>query len=141
MIQARAEDALPELEGERFSVLILSDVLEHIVDAEGVLRSCASLLEPGGTAVISVPNFRNFSVFYHLLMRGRLPEWDAGLFDRTHVRWTTKKLVSDWCEGAGLAVRTVTGNMTRRMRLLHWLGLGVFGDLPYRQILIVAEKI
>lgn len=38
-----------------FDVVISSHVLEHIADAEGVLRTLVPLLRPGGTACLAVP--------------------------------------------------------------------------------------
>jgi 2-polyprenyl-3-methyl-5-hydroxy-6-metoxy-1,4-benzoquinol methylase len=41
---------------ERFDTVVLSHVLEHVDSPGDVLRSCASLLAPGGRLVVVVPN-------------------------------------------------------------------------------------
>lgn len=46
------------LDGPRFDLILLRDVLEHIVDVEGALAKAAALLDPGGTV------FASFAPFY-----------------------------------------------------------------------------
>src|SRR5919197_1114652 len=51
-----------ELGGERFDVVVFSDVLEHLRDPGRVLRETVPLLEPkAGFVVASVPNVANVS--------------------------------------------------------------------------------
>src|SRR5919201_405087 len=47
----------------RFDALIAADVLEHLVDPWRALRAYAALLEPGGTAVVSLPNVAHWSTY------------------------------------------------------------------------------
>jgi trans-aconitate methyltransferase len=42
--------------GRRFDAAVLGHVLEHVADPVGLLRSTAGLLEPGGIAIVTVPN-------------------------------------------------------------------------------------
>lgn len=50
-------DAMP-FEGERFDLICLFDVLEHIPDDRGTLAALPALLAPGGRVIISVPAHR-----------------------------------------------------------------------------------
>ncbi len=43
--------------GERFSLILMLDVLEHMEDPVAALRKAWSLLVPGGTLLITVPAF------------------------------------------------------------------------------------
>ena len=52
-------------EGERFSSVLLINVLEHIPDDVGTLQSLSGLLEPGGRVVVYVP-----------AMNGLFTKWD-----------------------------------------------------------------
>lgn len=72
-----------------FDCLIAADVLEHLVDPWSVLRAFAALLQPGGTAVISLPNVRHAETFWALGRHGTWPRRPFGLFDETHLRWFT----------------------------------------------------
>lgn len=54
------DGALPDrvpFAGERFDLVALLDVLEHLGDDEGALRALAKRLEPGGLMLVSVPAF------------------------------------------------------------------------------------
>ncbi|HEY3188696.1 MAG TPA: class I SAM-dependent methyltransferase, partial [Solirubrobacteraceae bacterium] len=48
------EDA--ELDGERFDVVVLADVLEHLEDPVGALDRCAELLGPDGALLVVTPD-------------------------------------------------------------------------------------
>ncbi|MEX0774930.1 MAG: class I SAM-dependent methyltransferase [Phycisphaeraceae bacterium] len=82
--------------------LILADVMEHIPQAWDALACFARMVRPGGWVVISVPHMRNFSVLWHLILRGDWPEHDLGVFDRTHTQVTTRRRLERWCRAAGL---------------------------------------
>ena len=98
-VEALAADA-----GElgRFDCLIAADVLEHLVDPWAVLRAFAALLEPGGTAVVSLPNVRHWETFWQLGARGTWPRRTEGIFDRTHLRWFTLADAHELLVQAGL---------------------------------------
>src|SRR3954449_12837683 len=85
----------------RFDALIAADVLEHLVDPWAALRRYAALLEPGGTAVVSLPNVGHWSTYAHLL-RGTWPRRSEGIFDATHLRWFTLRDARELLEQAGL---------------------------------------
>ena len=54
----------------RFDTLICGDVLEHLVDPWAGAARFAGLLEPGGHAVVSLPNMRYWDTFRQLGLRG-----------------------------------------------------------------------
>lgn len=43
----------------RYDLVLFLDVLEHIADAEGAIAHAASLMEPGGVVLVTVPAFRH----------------------------------------------------------------------------------
>src|SRR5689334_3900050 len=55
-------EARPEVHGP-FDALIAADVLEHLKDPWGALHHYAQLLEPRGTAVVSLPNVAHWSTY------------------------------------------------------------------------------
>ena len=81
-----AEDLREVFADLRFEVILMLDVLEHLSDPARVLREVRDLLAPGGWAVISLPNVTHISLRLELLS-GRFVYRDAGLLDRTHVRF------------------------------------------------------
>src|SRR4051812_18039708 len=50
------EETLESLDAERFDVIVLADVLEHLDDPPAALDRCAELLAPGGSLVVVTPD-------------------------------------------------------------------------------------
>jgi SAM-dependent methyltransferase len=86
-----------------FDCLLAGDVLEHLRDPEEVLGSFALLLEPGGTAIVGLPNVRYWETFWQLGVRGAWPRRAVGIFDRDHLRWFTVADGLSLVESAGLS--------------------------------------
>jgi 2-polyprenyl-3-methyl-5-hydroxy-6-metoxy-1,4-benzoquinol methylase len=131
-----------ELGDEPFDAILASDVLEHLVDAEGVLARAVTRLRPGGAVVVSLPNVASVFVMLQLLSKS-WPRRKSGIFDRTHVRWFGKRDMVRLLEGAGLQVLRVEPYFTRypaiRAASLA-LSLYVFRDYWARQFLLLAVK-
>lgn len=45
--------------GEMFDIVICTEVLEHCLRPESVIRECSRVLKPGGCAIFSIPNYFN----------------------------------------------------------------------------------
>src|SRR3954471_3221949 len=81
-----ALDALPVPEGH-FDAIIFGDVLEHLRDPHGLLRTMRRYLSPQGRIVCSIPNLKHWTVVFPLLVNDRFEYADAGLLDRTHIHF------------------------------------------------------
>lgn len=92
-------DALPR----GLDAVVCADVLEHLARPEETLAFLAGLLRPGGVAVVSLPNAAHWTM-RRALLRGRFPQEDFGLFDRTHLRWFTRASAHALLRDAGLGV-------------------------------------
>jgi 2-polyprenyl-3-methyl-5-hydroxy-6-metoxy-1,4-benzoquinol methylase len=105
-----------DLEAElgRFDCLIAADVLEHLVDPWAALRAFATLLDPGASAVVSLPNVRYWETFWQLGRHGTWPRRPEGIFDRSHLRWFTLKDAYALCLQANLQVERVEPLMRLR---------------------------
>jgi SAM-dependent methyltransferase len=90
-----------------FDALIAADVLEHLKDPWAALRRYAELLEPGGTAVVSLPNVGHWSTYANLA-RGTWPRKPEGIFDAAHLRWFTLRDARDLLLQAGLRPTSLT---------------------------------
>ena len=85
-----------------FDCLIAADVLEHLRDPWAALQGAVSMLAPGGTAVVSLPNVLFWAGLLHVVRTRRWPREDEGLFDRTHLRWFGEADAVELLEQAGL---------------------------------------
>lgn len=91
---------LPYGEGY-FDCICFGDVLEHLVEPAAALRKYARWLAPNGVMVISFPNVAFCGVFA-MLGQGRWSYEDAGILDRTHLRFFTKTDMAETLRAAGL---------------------------------------
>ena len=94
-----------------FDCIIFADILEHLTDPWTSLGKALTLLRPGGSVVVSVPNVRHLSAFCAIFIRGSFPRRQRGLFDATHLRWFTFSDVSALCQNAGLRISYVNGHL------------------------------
>jgi 2-polyprenyl-3-methyl-5-hydroxy-6-metoxy-1,4-benzoquinol methylase len=97
-----------------FDALIISEVLEHLVDPWAVLARLAPLVRPGGLVFASSPNISHHKVIRSLL-RGRWDLADQGVMDRTHLRWFTPATYAGMFEGAGFQIEEI-----RPVRSFGW---------------------
>ena len=74
----------------RFDAIVCGDILEHLREPDRVLRRAKDWLEPDGTLVASIPNVRHHSVVRSVL-EGNWTYESAGLLDRTHLRFFTRR--------------------------------------------------
>ncbi len=114
------------------------DVLEHLRDPWSVVRRLTTLLRPGGAFIASIPNVRNSSVVWPLLLRGRFDYQPEGLLDSTHLRFFTRATATELVACGGLAVDRVLSpvRQTKRGRLKNLLTLGLARELFDFQYLI-----
>lgn len=124
-----------------FDALILSEVLEHLVDPWAALARLSPLVKSGGVALASSPNVSHYSIVANLA-RGRFDLTDFGAMDRTHMRWFTPATYRGMFEGAGFTVEEVepVTAFAARTRLLSRLTAGRLDHLFMRQIRLKARK-
>lgn len=100
-----AEDFLnnTEVASEKFDIILLGDVLEHMAYPDVVLRGLKKFLKPEGKVVISMPNIAHYSIRLSLLF-GKWNTTDSGILDRTHLRFYTLDSALQMIGGCGLKI-------------------------------------
>lgn len=98
-----------------FDAILCLDVLEHLRDPWSVVAECHRMLAPGGALVVSLPNMRHISLTAPLVLRGRFDLADAGIMDRTHMRWFTRASAIEMLTGSGLRLDKVDRRIYRRL--------------------------
>jgi 2-polyprenyl-3-methyl-5-hydroxy-6-metoxy-1,4-benzoquinol methylase len=124
-----------------FDALIMSEVLEHLVEPGETLKKLAPYVRPGGMLLASSPNISHWRVIRELVM-GRFNLADQGVFDRTHLRWFTPDTFAALAEAAGFEVEEI-GPVTAfspRTELISRLTGGRFDHLFMTQIAMIAIK-
>jgi 2-polyprenyl-3-methyl-5-hydroxy-6-metoxy-1,4-benzoquinol methylase len=146
-------DAETELPAGTFDCVIFNDVLEHMVAPEQALRYAKGLLSPGGVVVASIPNIQYFPVVWELMFHGRWEYADAGVLDKTHLRFFTKSSILKMFQSEVYSVESICGinaysdwcppNASRPLRraykLANALSLGKFADMKFQQFAVVAK--
>ena len=83
--------------------LIFGDVLEHLYEPRAVIIKLLQLLQNEGTLLACIPNVQNWEVILNLLS-GAWPEREQGIFDRTHIRWFTKRSIIEMMNDLDLVI-------------------------------------
>ncbi|MCU7917776.1 MAG: glycosyltransferase [Candidatus Thiodiazotropha sp. (ex Epidulcina cf. delphinae)] len=79
---------LKSLGDERFDIITCADILEHLRDPIGLLKTLPKLLNHDGRLLASLPNGAHAALRLELL-EGRFTYEDTGLLDRTHLHLFT----------------------------------------------------
>lgn len=87
--------------GDRFDVIVLADVLEHLYDPWATLERATTLLRDGGAFVVSLPHVGHADVVASILGE-RFEYRPSGLLDRTHIRFFGVHDVQALFDGASL---------------------------------------
>lgn len=96
-------------EDEFFDLIILPDVLEHLKDPWDVLVKLKKKLSKNGQIIASIPNIMHITVVDSLL-KGRFDYEDAGILDKTHLRFFTLKTIEDMFRNIGFNNTEVSSN-------------------------------
>ena len=102
--QADLDLGIPEEVGDGYDVVLMADVLEHVREPEALLAEARSRLRPGGSVMVSVPNFGHWYPRARVAI-GRF-DYDArGILDRGHLRFFTRHSFESLLHRHGWGVR------------------------------------
>jgi 2-polyprenyl-3-methyl-5-hydroxy-6-metoxy-1,4-benzoquinol methylase len=127
-----------------FDCIIFNDVLEHLVDPYHVLVDVKRKLSPQGVVVASIPNIRYFPVLKDYVFRGEWRYEDAGIMDKTHLRFFTRKSIIDMFPSLGYRLLRLEGINPRpswKFTALNFVLLGRLSDSRYLQFACVAQPV
>lgn len=100
------EQLEPAFEPSSFDVVICGNVLEHLREPGRLLRRLHGWLKPDGRLIASIPNVRHHSVV-RALLRGDWTYEPAGLLDRDHLRFFTRREIEKLFHRTGFAVASL----------------------------------
>jgi 2-polyprenyl-3-methyl-5-hydroxy-6-metoxy-1,4-benzoquinol methylase len=124
-----------------YDLILLLDVLEHLPNSAATLQKLSNILETGGHTIVSVPNVAHLSVSVPLLLRRQFNYQDAGILDRTHLRFfvedTAVKLLND----ANFVVTSalISGIRGSRAKLLNFLSCGLLRHHLAKQYIMLGQ--
>lgn len=94
---------LAEVKEQKFDLIILSEVLEHVFDPVFVLKNAHDMLSPDGEIIITTPNFMVWTNRIKFLF-GNFKYQEQGMFDFGHIRWFTYRYLQDVLQESGFKV-------------------------------------
>ncbi len=126
---------------QRFDAILALDVLEHLVDPWRVVRSISRLLTPEGVLIVTLPNIRHKSVVADLVLRNEFRYADAGILDRTHLRFFVRRTAIELCESGGLQVTRCSHvkPLRKKKKLFSILTRGWSDDFYAQQFILTAR--
>jgi GT2 family glycosyltransferase/predicted SAM-dependent methyltransferase len=93
---------------EYFDYIICADVLEHMSDPWAALKNLRKHLKSSGKILISLPNIMHYSVISKLVM-GTWGYEEAGILDKTHLRFFTFNEIQKMAITTGFEVKKIGG--------------------------------
>ena len=125
-----------------FDTILCLDFLEHLPDPWAMVANLHAMLAPGGAIVVSLPNIRHVSVVLPLVLRGEWRYRDAGILDRTHLRFFGKHEACALMTSSGLMLECVETPVpdALRWRWANRLTLGLFANFLNIQTLVRVRK-
>lgn len=133
---------IAELPDNYFDAVVCNDVLEHLVDPFTTLKELRGKLQPEGVVVASIPNIRYLPALGKVLFRRDFPQEDYGIFDRTHLRFFTRRSIVRMFKNAGFDMQRIKGInpfLGPFGALAVILSLGYFADGVWLQYACVAS--
>ena len=124
-----------------YDLILLLDVLEHLPDSSATLRKLAELLEPGGQVIVSLPNIAHLSVTIPLLLQRRFNYQDAGILDRTHLRFFVEDTAIKLLNDANLIVTAglISGIQGPKAKMLDLLSLKLLRHHLAKQYIMLGQ--
>lgn len=97
-----------------FDYIIFGDVLEHLSDPWGTLRKLKRYLSSSGFVIASIPNITYWEILKDMIFLDKWEYVDAGILDRTHLRFFTRKSLIDLFQGSGLEIKELIHHIPSR---------------------------
>ncbi len=130
------------LNNDRYDLIVLLDVLEHLIDPWTAMNILTSWLNEGGYVLCSIPNAGNYYVLKKLFLN-RFDYEDRGILDKTHLRFFTFSTINNLFNQCGLTIEKRTTNSDLyilKLKIFNILTFGVFNKQFVRQFILIARK-
>ncbi len=140
------EDPAELLGSVRFDAITCLEVIEHLFNPKAALAKMHALLKPGGSLIISFPNFAHYRDRLKCLL-GRFPT-ERHIFDSVeHLHYFTVESFRELLDACGFRIEKIDGNFSVPfpLKLLPKAakrGIGLaWPSLMGKQIVVKAVKI
>lgn len=126
---------------DQYDLVLCLDVLEHLRDPWATMEIIVDSIKPGGYLIASIPNISHISIISDLILHNNWDYADAGILDKTHLRFFTEKTTQQLLSGAGLKIIQHKRRIARKThRNVNFLTLGLFKKFLTFQNIFLAKK-
>ena len=142
-----AKSSMPLLPNDHFDYITFNDVLKHMENPWDILKESLVKLNKKGKIIASIPNVRFYTNFFNLLFKNDWKYENAGILDKTHLRFFAKKSMIRLFTDSDYVIEKVVGiNGPRKIHkvciafFFNIITLGLLSDIMYPQFLIIAKS-
>ncbi len=125
-----------------FDCIFFNDILEHLIEPADILLKFKAKLRANGIIICSVPNVRYFFNLFGLIVKKDWTYQNAGVLDKSHLRFFTKKSFSALLRDVGYDVVLTKGInpiKSYKFDILNLFTFFLFSDTRYLQYVFVAK--
>lgn len=132
---------LPFEEGY-FDYIIMGDVIEHLIDPWSALRKISRFLSTRGYLIASIPNISYWRIIKDLVLFDKWEYQKAGILDKAHLRFFTKRSMVEMMKEAGFEVRSIRArrSLGTKAKLFDLVTLGIFRKFFESAYIIKCKK-
>jgi len=126
-----------------FDVILCGDVLEHLINPYEIVKKMKHFLKDDGVIIASLPNMRQIHMMIQIYLKGDFRYQEAGILDKTHLRFFCKKNMIELFESRGLQVERIVSNSNligKTTKLLNKLTFNIFDEFLAAQYYLVVRK-
>lgn len=130
----------------KFDLILLPDVLEHLLEPKAVLEKVKRYLKPDGIIVVSMPNIRHYSAFVKIFLKGNFKYEESGIFDYTHRRFYCKSDIKELLISSGFSILKTQSSIARykgksMSKVVNFITFGVFEEFFSYQYFFKLKKV
>lgn len=126
---------------EQYDLVLCLDVLEHLHDPWATMRVITDSIKPGGYFIASIPNISHISILSDLVLHDQWTYSEAGILDKTHLRFFTRSTTQELLSAAGLEILLHQHRFARKThRNINFLTMGLFKRFLTFQNIFLARK-
>jgi len=100
-----------EFNEESFDVIICGDVLEHLINPYETVLELKKYMKKDAIFIASIPNIRYWRVLKKIIFEGDFQYMEAGILDKTHLRFFCKKNMKEFFSSSGFKILDVVSNV------------------------------
>jgi SAM-dependent methyltransferase len=93
---------------ESFDLVVSCETIEHVPTPRRAIAELARVLRPGGTLLLSAPNYLSLTGAHRTFRELTGRKWDEG--GQPHVGWTLYPRTAAWLRDAGMTIVSTNGD-------------------------------